>query len=279
MIEPGYAIIVIAMSHPVQGAHLGIIELNSVANVRDIGGIMSADGHPLRSGLYFRGAKLDDIDEGDCRVLFNDLGIKHVIDLRCGWERNIKNLSSYGARPYHIPFFDRDIVGIEYTEPAAGTRVVGRDVACNPLHYYSTIPNPLTSGQIAQCLDLVFGAICASEPVYVHCSGGKDRAGIITLLVLEVLGVPRDAIYEDYLATNISRDRRYDEMFERFLRLADGDEKRAAELVDEHRARSENLDAFYGSIDAQYGSFEAYLSDILGFDLDRRLAVQSQLLH
>lgn len=260
------------------GVHLGIIELNSVANVRDIGGIKSADGRALCSGLYFRGGKLDDIDEDDCKTLFNDLGVKHVIDLRCGWERNIKDLSDFGARPYHIPFFDRDIVGIEYTEPAAGTRVVGRDVACNPLHYYSTIPNPLTSKQIAKCLDLVFEAICASEPIYVHCSGGKDRAGIITLLALEVLDVPREAIYEDYLTTNISRDRRYDEMLERFLRLADGNAKRAAELVNEHRAYPENLDAFYGSIDAQYGSLDAYLIDILGFDPARRLALQSQLL-
>ncbi len=35
-----------------------------------------------------------------------------------------------------------------------------------------------------------------------HCSMGKDRAGLGTAMVLMALGVPRDAIVEDFLATN-----------------------------------------------------------------------------
>ena len=36
-----------------------------------------------------------------------------------------------------------------------------------------------------------------------HCTEGKDRCGITTALVLELLGVDRTVILEDYLKTNI----------------------------------------------------------------------------
>ena len=107
--------------------------------------------------------------------------------------------------------------------------------------------------------------------MYFHCSGGKDRAGIMSLLVLSVLGASREAIVEDYLLTNVSRDKRYDELFARFLRLADGDEQRAHELVVSHRAEPENIEAFYEAVDAEYGSWNAFMCDTLGMT-DERMA-------
>jgi len=35
-----------------------------------------------------------------------------------------------------------------------------------------------------------------------HCSGGKDRAGWMTAIVLTVLGVPREVVLRDYLLSN-----------------------------------------------------------------------------
>lgn len=40
-------------------------------------------------------------------------------------------------------------------------------------------------------------------PVLWHCTEGKDRCGITTALVLEMLGVDRETIMEDYLKTNL----------------------------------------------------------------------------
>lgn len=38
----------------------------------------------------------------------------------------------------------------------------------------------------------------SSTPVLVHCTQGKDRTGLVVLLVLAALGVPRRAIAHDY---------------------------------------------------------------------------------
>ena len=42
-----------------------------------------------------------------------------------------------------------------------------------------------------------------SGAVLWHCTEGKDRCGLTTALILEVLGVDRKTIMEDYLKTNI----------------------------------------------------------------------------
>jgi protein-tyrosine phosphatase len=39
-------------------------------------------------------------------------------------------------------------------------------------------------------------------PALVHCMVGKDRTGLSVALLLELLGVPRDAIVADYVASN-----------------------------------------------------------------------------
>jgi len=35
-----------------------------------------------------------------------------------------------------------------------------------------------------------------------HCAAGKDRTGFAAALILMTLGVPEEAVLEDYLATN-----------------------------------------------------------------------------
>lgn len=248
-----------------------VIKLQGVNNVRDIGGTPVRDERVVRSGLFYRGGALSAATQSDCDQLFNVLGIRCVIDVRTGWEREAKpDVNMPEVANLHIPFYDLEKVGIEYTEPDAGTKVIGRDVACEPSSFYRSLANPLTVNQMRKGLDASFSRAMRGEPVYHHCNGGKDRVGILTLLILTVLGASREDILEDYLYTNVSRDKRYQEMFERFLHLSGGDEQRAHELVLSHRALPENLDAFYEAVNASYGSIESFIRNQLGFSPERQ---------
>ena len=40
-------------------------------------------------------------------------------------------------------------------------------------------------------------------PIVLHCTAGKDRTGWASAVLLTILGVPRETVFEDYLATNI----------------------------------------------------------------------------
>lgn len=44
-------------------------------------------------------------------------------------------------------------------------------------------------------------ASSATYPVLVHCTQGKDRTGLIILIILLICGVPSSAIKADYLAS------------------------------------------------------------------------------
>ena len=182
------------------------IELEGADNIRDLGGMPVAGNRRIAKGLLFRGSALAGITERDMQLLFGELGIKRVIDVRTGWERAAKpDIQAPGVEYLHIPFYDIEKVGIEYTEPAAGTKVIGRDVACDPDLFYRSLANPLTVRQMREGLHSMLDSAIAGRPVYVHCSGGKDRAGILTLLALTVLGADRNAILDDYLLTNVAR--------------------------------------------------------------------------
>lgn len=248
--------------------------------MRDLGGIPVAGEREVAPGLIYRGGALARATDADREVLFNQRGIACIVDLRCGWERNAApDVATPGVENLHIPFFDQEKVGIEYTEPAEGTKVVGRDVACNPDRFYRALANPLTAGQMRRALEVIFDRACHGRPVYLHCSGGKDRAGVLSLLVLTALSASRDAILEDYLLTNVSRDKNYAAAFERFLRFTDGDEQRAHELTRAHRARPENLDAFYEAVSTGYGSMEKFLDETLALPGARRDRLRAACTH
>lgn len=254
---------------------LNVIELQGADNVRDLGGTPVQGARSVAPGLFFRGSALNGITDRDRITLLEDLGITCVIDLRCGWELEEKpDVEIDGIDYLHIPFYDLEKVGIEYTEPAEGTKVVGRDVACNPTRFYRSLPNPLTVRQMRAGITEAFERAERGQAVYVHCSGGKDRAGTFTVLLLTILGANRDDILEDYLFTNVARDKNYDAMLARFMRFA-GDEQRARELVDSHRALPENLDAFYGAIEARYGSMDSFVRNQLGISDERREQIRA----
>lgn len=248
-----------------------VIELQGADNIRDLGGMAVAGSRRLSYGLMFRGSALHAITDEDRALLFDALGIRRVIDVRCGWERAEKpDRLPKDIEKLHIPFYDSEKVGLEYTEPSAGTKTVGRDVACDPPRFYASLANPLTVAQMRHALQELSSSLRAGEPVYVHCSGGKDRTGILTMLFLQILGASPEDILADYLYTNIARDKHYQEQFERFLALSDGDEEQAHALTRSHRATGEYLEIFSEAIRAHYGSMEAFLTRELGFDEAKR---------
>jgi protein-tyrosine phosphatase len=89
-----------------------------------------------------------------------------------------------------------------------------------------------------------------------HCSAGKDRTGFGAALILTVLGTPREAVMQDYLASN---------------RLWRGEADIAAGLPPDIAAKlllvhPGLLDAAFAAIDDAYGSFDSYAQLQLGLD-------------
>ena len=250
---------------------MATVEFEGIANARCLGGIPTRSGATVKPGLIFRSGALNKSTEADVAKLRDTLGITCVVDLRTGWERKAKpDREIPGVENHHIPFYDQEKVGLEYVKPIPGSIMIGSDFACDPPDFYQSMANPLTSAQMAKAAHLVFGRALQGLPTLVHCSGGKDRAGIMSLVLLEVLQADRGAILEDYLLTNASRDKNLEPIYQRFLRLLEGDEERAREVTYAHRALPCNLESFYAAIDSTYGSMQAFIAEKLGIDTEEQ---------
>lgn len=86
-----------------------------------------------------------------------------------------------------------------------------------------------------------------------HCSAGKDRTGWGTAILLTILGVPREVISADFMASNtyLGRDDAVDLSW---------------------------LDAAYAQVDRLYGGMDTYVREGLGVDQDTIDSLRAKLL-
>ena len=155
-----------------------------VPNLRDVGGVVTADGRVLRDGVLLRSAlpAADDLVPSDFAW-----PPAVVIDLRSPLELAEGHpLDSLGARVVNLPL-------LESLRPGANHDVYDGTLAGLYRLVAAAAPHLL--------VDLVHEVAGADGPVLVHCAAGKDRTGIAVALVLRLLGVDRDVVLADYILT------------------------------------------------------------------------------
>jgi protein-tyrosine phosphatase len=152
---------------------------------RDLGGLRTTDGRTIRSGALVRARSLDHLGAEDWAAL-HALGVRTLIDLRNEGERAAAP-SPDGIEAFHLPLDgaeDREF----WNEWAADWRF-GTPVYYGP--HLARFPDRSRA---------VIDAIARARPggVLFHCMGGRDRTGMIAMLVLALVGVAPEDIAEDY---------------------------------------------------------------------------------
>ena len=98
-------------------------------------------------------------------------------------------------------------------------------------------------------------------PAVIHCTGGKDRTGMTAALLLELLGVPRQQVLDDYELTSRYRLREHQtESLENMLAAGMAPEAAAAVLGCPRWAMAGALE----ELDDRYGGIDAYLTGPAG---------------
>ncbi|MBO4523398.1 MAG: tyrosine-protein phosphatase [Ruminococcus sp.] len=161
-----------------------------INNIRDLGGIRTKDGKTIKQGCLIRSANLSQAEEQDVN------GISTIIDLRTPGERDEKPDCACGREYLPIPIFEHITAGISHEKKAEKKGVPDM--------------SDLYRWLVRECRDNFKKAVeeimrhdYSTGAILWHCSEGKDRCGITTALILEILGVDRSTIMEDYLKTNI----------------------------------------------------------------------------
>jgi protein-tyrosine phosphatase len=186
------------------------IDLDGAVNVRDLGGLPTADGRAVRPGRLLRSDNLQGLTSADVDRLVTGIGVRHVVDLRSGTEVDLEGPGPLTRDPrvsiHHLSLFAEGgtLTDVEADLPRLDTDKIlpwqSRDDGDGPERERS-VGHYL--GYLAERPDSVVGAlrVIAQGPAIVHCAAGKDRTGVVTAIALDVLGVPRDHIVADYAAT------------------------------------------------------------------------------
>lgn len=165
------------------------LPLKRAHNVRDLGGYprMGAAGR-TRAGAYLRGDSLHRLKRGDIECL-RGYGLTRVIDLR----------SPFELRLWPSPFAKRAL-GVEYVSIPMMDQLNSSGFKGNlPTCMFDVYRSILDDD--ADDIRRVFEALDCSGCVAFHCRAGKDRTGVIAMLLLDLAGVPESEIIEDYAAT------------------------------------------------------------------------------
>ena len=109
-----------------------------------------------------------------------------------------------------------------------------------------------------------FGAalrlVCSAGrlPLLYHCSGGKDRTGWMTAIVLTVLGVPREVVLRDYLLSNDFHRTGYEELRVDLVKTGIVADPELLRPILEQSATY--LGAAFEEADRRYSSFERFVT-------------------
>jgi protein-tyrosine phosphatase len=252
--------------------------MEGISNFRDFGIYAGRDGRRLKRGQLYRSAHHNQATDADLDALAR-LGIGLIVDLRRPGERTrypsrrwaecrAAVLERPGAaddvEPPHLAFL---------LEPGLTAEIV----ADRMVAFYRE--SPFDPG-LVDIFRRYFAALAeARGATLVHCMAGKDRTGIVVALTHHALGVARDDVLDDYLATNTCMPA------EEWLPgvLASFEETHGRSLPPDMvltvlRVRPQMLEAAFESIAARAGSIDAYLSDTLGVTPQMRERFAARLL-
>lgn len=212
------------------------LELEGLDNVRDVGGLPLRGGGTTAPGVLLRSATLRYVTPADVEHLVATFGLRLVLDLRTTRE-------------------------IEHDGPTALAAVGVRTVALSfipeqgrPLPETGEDTDPLLRGYLGYLThrgENVVEAVrlLAAEdagPALVHCAAGKDRTGVLVALVLDAVGVERDAVVADYALSA----QQVEALFRRWTTAAG--EPMPADLTP-HLPRAAVMAAVLSHLDAEHG--------------------------
>ncbi|MBQ8575872.1 MAG: tyrosine-protein phosphatase [Clostridia bacterium] len=158
----------------------------NILNCRDIGGYPTPHG-VTKFGRFLRCGIVNTPEDWEIDEL-NKLNIGTSIDLRGAYEANETPLSLErldGAEIYNLPLYEFNVATKE-----------GMDLPLAQI-YEGIVDNNKKS--IAKVLNTIADA--KDGIVIYNCFFGKDRTGILTMLLLSIAGVSKEDIIADYQQT------------------------------------------------------------------------------
>ncbi|MCD8379306.1 MAG: tyrosine-protein phosphatase [Lachnospiraceae bacterium] len=161
------------------------LRLDGAKNIRDMGGYPTKDGVTAR-GAFLRADGLQELTDRDIETL-EQYGVRRVIDLRSDMEVKYMPDRVGKMEYFHVGMLDQmNSEGFQGTGPESMFAL-----------YQALLDH--SAEKIGEVMHLM--AEVKEGASLFHCTAGKDRTGVIAMLLLELAGVPEKYIVADYSVT------------------------------------------------------------------------------
>jgi len=224
------------------------ILFEGIYNFRDLGGYRTRDGCTVVWRQIFRSGELQHMTADDAMRIREELRLTSVIDLR-----SINEVKERGIG--RIPEVGITHNGISFTGNPDSKKALERfQSSSNMGEVYLRLFRRTAIGlRVSEALQII--ADPGNRPLVFHCTGGKDRTGILAAIILSILGVSDTDIIKDYaltgnhmegLISRIYKDPRRAALFERLPGFA-------------AEASPESMALFLSGVRQKYGSIRSLM--------------------
>ena len=246
--------------------------LASVTNFRDVAGATdqeaycTSSGRKLRRGVIYRSNALA-ASPTDLATL-NTLNIKADYDLRTPEERKLQP----DTLPAGASYLNINLLGTS-TNPTPTFTSSDEAISYMENFYTDFVTVPGERDRLAELFQKL--AATSGSQVY-HCSGGKDRTGWVTNILLKVLGVPEDVIIQDYMLTNVYSEASIQASYQQMITALGqpiADAYYPVSIADERY-----LYAGLNQVAASYGTMVSYINEGLGLSSTLQNRIRDKFL-
>ncbi len=232
------------------------LPLEGTTNTRDIGGHLGSDNRLFKWKKVLRSDCLSRLTEKDKDYLVNKYKLEKVIDLRSPAEiENAHNVFEYDERVQYINISLADEI-----DPNKPMDISNMATNFFGDFYLNLIENK--QGHIKEVLDEIIN-LKDDSSVLFHCTAGKDRTGVIAMLLMGFCVVSKQDITTNYMqsATNLKYNEHFNEgnrkMFEKYKDLVSEEILKSIASSD-----VEYIEFVYDKLIEKYSTFEKYFLHI-----------------
>ncbi len=251
------------------------LPLECCDNFRDLGGYETNDGRTVRWDRLYRTSDLSKLTRSDLEYL-SQLDVKLVCDFRSDRERIANPNRTIDDAPEILDL----PVDPEGVDPEA-LRMKIRTGGMVALGVERTMRDAYRAfvTDYSEEWAVMFQRLAREEnlPTVMHCTAGKDRTGFASALLLLVLGISEETVFEDYLLTNYYQQNSFRFVL-RWVPLYSFFRTDPKDLLPLLEARREYLQVALDEMVSSYGSIDAYLEQALGLDAEMRAKLEHHFL-
>ena len=232
------------------------VELKEKQNIRDFSYIIIDDSYCIKGNTFLRSNNINCFTKEDIAYLIDKYNIKTIIDLRNKDEVLNNPCIINQIKYYNIPLFESR----KKKNLSSNKQKVDKVPNIYEI-YLDMIRTKTAKKRLKKILNLIINP--KNNCILFHCSFGKDRTGLISLLVLSMLGVNIDTIKKDYLYSNVYLEPIADSKYDYYLEKSRNGEY-ALQMKEIFLVKEEYINYVIDYMNEKSGSIINYITKEIG---------------